>query len=317
MNNEPTSIEVSSTDPNLPVEEKRASFNEYQWMQFKYKYSPVLFLAPAMIFFSIFVIWPILQSIWISFNTWSGFGAMEWVGIQNYLDLFSDPDFYISIRNNVLWLILMLLAPVIGLMLAIFLNQQIFGIRAVKSLFFFPFVINLVVIGIIFSWFYNPEFGILAAIARLFSAESIPVLADEKLATYGIIGAALWPQTTYCMILYLTGLTNIDNQVIEAARIDGASGTSMLFRVIIPQLRSASFIAIVVTVIGAMRSFDLIAIMTAGGPFGKTNVLAYFMYEEALFNFKMGYGASIAVILFLIMSVFIAVFLQSVVKNER
>ncbi|HKJ86701.1 MAG TPA: sugar ABC transporter permease, partial [Spirochaetia bacterium] len=145
----------------------------------------------------------------------------------------------------------------------------------------------------------------------------IPILANENLATYGVIVANLWPQTAYCMILYLTGLTSMSSQVVEAGRIDGAHGWTMLRHVILPQLRGATFIAVVVTVIGALRSFDLIAIMTAGGPWGSTNVLAYHMYSEALFNFKMGYGASIAVILFLLMSGFIAFFLRTVVLGEK
>jgi multiple sugar transport system permease protein len=290
---------------------------EYRWLRLQFTLAPVYFLAPAMILFSIFVLWPIAQSIWISFHEWSGFGEMTWVGLENYRDLFGDSDFRISLANNVRWLVLMLLAPVGGLAIALFLNQTVRGIRLVKSLFFFPFVINLVVIGLIFSWFYNPDLGLLAAIFRNFGMKPIPVLADENLATYGIIVAALWPQTAYCMILYITGLTSMSGEVIEAGRIDGASGWTMLWNVILPQLRGATFIAVVVTVIGALRSFDLIAIMTAGGPWGSSNVLAYFMYDEALFNFKMGYGASIAVILFLIMSGFIAFFLHSVVTNER
>lgn len=290
---------------------------EYRWLRLQFTLAPVYFLAPALILFSVFVLWPIVQSIWISFHEWSGFGEMTWVGLENYRRLFQDSDFAISLSNNVRWLVLMLLAPVGGLIIALFLNQNVRGIRLAKSLFFFPFVINLVVIGLIFSWFYNPDLGLLAAIFRNFGLEPIPVLANEHLATYGIIAAALWPQTAYCMILYLTGLTSMNAQVIEAGRIDGAYGWTMLRHVIIPQLRGASFIAVVVTVIGALRSFDLIAIMTAGGPWGQSNVLAYFMYDEALFNFKMGYGAAISVILFLIMSGFIAFFLHSVVKNER
>lgn len=290
---------------------------EYRWLRLQFTLAPVYFLAPAMILFTVFVLWPIVQSIWISFHEWSGFGEMTWVGLENYRRLFQDPDFAISLANNVRWLVLMLLAPVAGLAIALFLNQNVRGIRFMKSLFFFPFVINLVVIGLIFSWFYNPDLGLLAAIFERFGMEPIPVLANENLATYGIIVAALWPQTAYCMILYLTGLTSMSSQVIEAGRIDGAYGWTMLWNVILPQLRGATFIAVVVTVIGALRSFDLIAIMTAGGPWGQSNVLAYFMYDEALFNFKMGYGASIAVILFLIMSGFIAFFLHSVVKNER
>lgn len=290
---------------------------EYRFLRLQFTLAPVYFLAPAFLLFSVFVLWPIVQSIWISFHEWSGFGEMTWVGFENYSKLFQDNDFRISIFNNIKWLVLMLLAPVGGLILALFLNQQVRGIRIVKSLFFFPFVINLVVVGLIFSWFYNPDLGLLAAIFRSLGLKPIPILADENLATYGIILANLWPQTAYCMILYLTGLTSMNTQVIEAGRIDGAHGWLMLKNVVLPQLRGASFIAIVVTVIGALRSFDLIAIMTAGGPWGRSNVLAYFMYDEALFNFKMGYGAAIAVILFLIMSIFIAFFLNSVVRNER
>ena len=290
---------------------------QYRWLRFQFRFAPVYFLAPAFILFSVFVLWPVAQSIWISFHSWSGFGDMTWIGLENYRELFGDQDFHISLANNVRWLLLMLLAPVGGLFVALFLNQNVGGIRMIKSLFFFPFVINLVVIGLIFSWFYNPDLGLLAEVLRAVGAEPIPILADENLATYGIIVANLWPQTAYCMILYLTGLTSMNSQVLEAGRIDGAYGWTMLWNVVLPQLRGASFIAVVITIIGALRSFDLIAIMTQGGPWGSSNVLAYMMYQESLFNFRMGYGASIAAILFLIMTVFITFFLRSVVQNER
>ena len=290
---------------------------EYRWLRLQFTLAPVYFLAPAVILFSLFVLWPVVQSIWISFHKWSGFGEMVWIGLANYQELFGDADFHTAFANNMRWLLLMLMAPLAGLFLALFLNQNVRGIRMIKSLFFFPFVINLVVIGLIFSWFYNPDLGLLAELLRLVGMEPIPVLADENLATYGIIIANLWPQTAYAMILFLTGLTSMNSQVLEAGRIDGAAGWTMLWNVVLPQLRGAAFFAVVVTVIGALRSFDLIAIMTAGGPWGSSNVLAYMMYQESLFNFRMGYGASIAVILFLIMTVFIGFFLRTVVKNER
>lgn len=283
----------------------------------EFKLAPVYFLAPAFIFFSLFVIWPILQSFWISFHEWSGFGEKTWAGLENYRTLFRDPKFHIALFNNIKWFVFSLLAPVFGLILALFLNQKIKGLRTMKSFFFFPFVINLVVIGLIFSWFYNPDLGLLAELFKAFGLKPIPVLANDKIATYGIILASLWPQTAYCMILFLTGLTAVNAQVIEAGRIDGAGGWKMLRHVVLPQLSGATFIAIVVTIIGSLRSFDLIAIMTAGGPWGSTNVLAYMMYDESLFNFKMGYGASISVVLFVLMSGVIAMFLRSVLKNER
>ena len=129
--------------------------------------------------------------------------------------------------------------------------------------------------------------------------------------------AALWPQTAYCMILYLTGLTAVSPELIEAARIEGAKGFTLLRRVILPQLRPATFIAIVVTVIGALRSFDLISVMSDGGPYGSSTVLAFFMYEQAIKYYRQGYGAAIAVVLMLIMLVYIAYFLTRMIRQER
>ena len=212
-----------------------------------------------------------------------------------------------------------MLAIPAGLAVALFLNQTVAGIRLYKSLFFFPFVISQVVVGLIFSWFYAPDFGLLPKLLGAVTGSEIAVLADERYATYGIIAAGLWPQIAYCMILYLTGLNSINSEQVEAARMDNAKGWSMLWNIIIPQLRPATFIAVVVTVIGALRSFDLISIMTVGGPYGSTRVLSYFMYEQALseYGVAMGYGAAIAVVLFAIMLVFITLFVVRMLAQER
>ncbi len=279
--------------------------------------APVVFLAPALFMFVVFVVNPIVQSIWVSFHDWDGLGPMRWVGFGNYLALFDDRLFYISLQNNLIWLVLYLLAPPAGLMVALFLNQKVWGIRLVKSLFFFPFVISQVVVGLVFAWFYDPGFGLLAKLFLGLGLQPVGILSDERFATFGIILAGLWPQIAYCMILYLTGLNNVNPEVVEAARIDGAKGWTMLWNVILPELRPATFIAVVVTVIGALRSFDLVAVMTAGGPFGSSNVLAFYMYEQAIFNFRMGYGAAIATVLFLIMDVYIAWFLWRMLRQER
>jgi multiple sugar transport system permease protein len=281
--------------------------------------TPWLFLAPGVAFFLIYVIFPIFQSINISFYDWDGLGEATWVGLGNYEELYWDDAFYVSLRNNIIWLVLYLLAIPAGLFIALFLNQTVTGIRLYKSLFFFPFVISQVVVGLVFTWFYDPSFGLLNQMLGFFGFEPINVLGDERYVTYGIIAAGIWPQTAYCMILYLTGLNAVDPEQIEAARLDGAKGARMLWHVIIPQLRPATFIAFVVTIIGALRSFDLISIMTNGGPFGESRVLSFYMFEVALseYGFRMGYGASIAVVLFLIMLCFIVYFLWSMFQEER
>ncbi len=280
---------------------------------------PVLFIAPALLFFVVYVILPIFQSFYISFHEWDGLGEMEWVGLGHYINLLDDERFYTALKNNILWLVLFILSIPAGLFIALFLNQTVTGIRLYKSLFFFPFVISQIVVGLIFSWFYNPTFGLVGDIFEFFGAAAPSILGDERYVTYGIIFAGLWPQIAYCMILYLTGLNNVAPEQIEAGRLDGARGWRLLWHVVLPQLWPATFLAIVVTVIGALRSFDMIAIMTQGGPYGSSNVLSYYMYETALseYGFEMGYGSAIAVVLFMIMMVFIIAFLWKMYQDER
>lgn len=296
-----------------------ATTNSGFWKRHQQRIAPMLFLAPGIVMFIVYVILPIFESVWISFFDWDGLGPKTWVGLGNYTELLGDDAFYTSLQNNLIWLVLYLLAIPFGLAVALFLNQTVTGIRIYKSLFFFPFVISQVVVGLIFTWFYAPNFGLFSVLIKDLTGMDFAVLADERYVTYGIIAAGLWPQTAYCMILYLTGLNNINPEQVEAARMDGAKGWSLLKNIILPQLAPATFIAMVVTVIGALRSFDLVSIMTAGGPYGSSRVLSYYMYEEALseYGFRMGYGAAIAVVLFLIMMVFITLFIVRMLSQER
>ncbi|MDG3041580.1 carbohydrate ABC transporter permease [Roseicyclus marinus] len=290
------------------------------WMQRnRMTVTPILFLLPGLLFFTVYVIIPIFQSFQISLYDWDGLGAATYVGLENYRELGTDRNFEISLWNNVRWLALYLLAIPMGLFIALFLNQTVVGIRLYKSLFFFPFVLSQVVVGLVFSWFYLPREGLLNAVLQFFGLGTVNILGDPDLATYGIIAAGLWPQTAYCMILYLTGLNAVDPEQVEAGRLDGAKGWKMLWYVILPQLKPATFIAFVVTIIGALRSFDLISVMTNGGPFGSTRVLSFYMFEQALgeYGFRMGYGSAIAVVLFLIMLVFIGYFLWQMWRDER
>jgi len=289
------------------------------WSRHQLRIVPWLFLAPALLMFVVYVIAPIFESIAISFYEWDGLSPRTFIGLANYKELMTDPDFHISLKNNVIWFFGFLLSIPMGLGLALLLNQKVFGIRMAKSLFFFPFVISQVVIGLVFSWFYDPSNGLLLHVMDLFGMDPIAVLSDEDLVTYGIVVAGLYPQTAYCMILYLTGLNNLRPDLIEAARLEGAKGWTMLFKIVLPQLRPATFIAVVVTIIGSLRSFDMISIMTQGGPYGQSKVLAYYMYEKALseYGYRMGYGSAIATVLFLLMLVYIIFILYRVYKQEQ
>lgn len=280
---------------------------------FKRHRAALLFLAPACLLVGLYVVYPILCTIWLSFYEWDGLAQKTFVGLANYRELFHSATFFTALKNNFLWLALFLLAPPAGLAVALYLNQQVRGMRLVKSLFFAPFVLSGVVVGLIFSWFYDPTFGLLALIL----GHGVPVLGDPRYVTYGIIFAALWPQTAYCMILFLTGLTSINSEQVEAARMEGAKGWSMLIHVILPQLRPSTFMAVVVTIIGALRSFDLISVMSGGGPFESSTVLAYYAYDQAIKYYRQGYSAAVAVVLFVLMLVYIVYHLKRMLRTEQ
>src|SRR5450830_86584 len=271
------------------------------------------FLAPACLMTAVYVLYPILYTVYLSFFNWDGMMTPQFIGLGNYIEMLHAPTFYTALKNNLTWLLMFLLAPPAGLAAALYLNQKVRGIRLIKSLFFAPFVLSGVVVGLIFSWFYDPTFGLL----KLFLGHGVPVLGDARYVTFGIICAALWPQTAYCMILFITGLTSINNDQIEAARMEGAKGWSMLRYVILPQLRPTTFMAFVVTIIGALRSFDLIAVMSSGGPYESSTVLAYYTYDQAIKYYRQGYSAAIAVTLFAVMLIYIVYQLRSMLRQER
>jgi multiple sugar transport system permease protein len=280
-------------------------------------WSPILLLAPACLLFATFVVYPIAASLWLSLFDWGGIDRKTWVGLGNYRELFGDRVFHTTLSNNLEWLLVFMLAPAGGLALALLLNQQVRGIHLVRSLFFFPFVISHVVVGLVFAWFFNAQFGLLNQILGSLGLAPVALLEDEDLATLAVIIAGLWPQIAYCMIIYLAGLATLDPQLVEAGRLDGASGWRLLWHIVLPQLRAATYIAIIVSVVGALRSFDLVMTMTLGGPYDSSTVLAYYMYEQTFLAFRYGYGAAIAAVLFLMMNVCIALVLWRMLRGER
>lgn len=287
------------------------------WRRHRRWLTPTLLIMPAAVLFSVVILASSVQSLWISLHEWDGFGPMVWIGFDNYREMFSDPQFYVSLKNNVIWLVMFMLAPPLGLAIALLVNQKIRGMRFLKSLFFVPLVLASVAVGVVFTWVYTPEFGLLALVFRFFGATAPAVLSNENFVTFAVVIAALWPQIAFCMVLYLAGLNNLSEDLIGAGRVDGARGWNMLRHIVLPQLTQVTFIAIAVTVVGALRSFDMIAVMTSGGPFGSSSVLAYQMFEQSIFSYRFGYGAAIASVLFVIMAVFIIWYLTHIIRAEE
>lgn len=281
------------------------------------------FLAPSILLYLAYVIFPIFYTFYLSLTDWDGlsFSAvpMCWQSeelscLENYFELLEDDVFWTSLLNNLIWLVGFGLSPLLGLSLALIFHVKSPLASFYKSLMFIPMVFSLVVVGLIWGWFLQPEFGLvehgLHAAGILPEEQQFGMMASFSWATAGLILAASWPHAAYCMVLYLAGLSNLDKSVLEAAALDGASRRQILWHMILPMLKPATVIVMIVTMIGALRAFELVAIMTAGGPANSSNVLAYYMYEQTFQNYRYGYGSAIAVVLFLLSALLIALYMR-------
>ena len=279
---------------------------------------PYAFLAMPLLLYFTWVIGPMFLSLYMSFTNADGISRMDWVGLRNYRRLFDDDIFWVSFWNNVRWLIAFITIPILlGLSLALIFNNDLPGTRFFKAGFFSPMVVSSVVIGVVWSWMYQP-YGLINEMLAQLGREGTPIgfLSDPDLVTWSIIGAGLWRQVGYVMLLYLAGLKNVDTTLVEAARVDGASAFESFRDIVLPLLTPVTVIIVVISTIDALRSFDLVNIMTRGGPFNQSSVLAQMMYIEAFNNYAMGYGAAIATILGLISLVLILYYLNRTMKDE-
>ena len=282
----------------------------------------IVLLAPALIVFSVFVLWPLLDSFRYSFTNWNGFNPnYRFIGFDNFAKVFSDPNFFTAIVNTAIWMVAALLLPtLLGLGLALLLNTGLRGAAIFKSIFYLPICLSAVIVGQIWIWIYQPDWGLLnTAIAHLFGLQSFAFawLAEPSTALGSVILAWSWQQTGLAMVIFLAGLTSIPRDLIEAADIDGVSRWKQTLHIVLPMLRPATIVVIALSVINSLKGFDILYIMTGGGPFHSSSTLAFFMYEESFKKYRMGYGSAIAVVLFVIaLSIIFSYFRQIRKLNE-
>jgi multiple sugar transport system permease protein len=283
------------------------------------KLTPYLFLIVPLIIYLIWVIGPMFYTFYLSLTDWDGLSTPNFIGWRNYQKLFRDPVFFISLKNNLKWVISFITIPVVlGLALAMALNRAIPLEKFFKASFYSPLVLSLVVCGLIWSWMYHPASGLINETLRAVGLDSLTQgwLSDKKLAMWAVIVVAIWRQAGYVMVLYLAGLQGVDPGLVDASKVDGCNAWQTFRHVIFPLLAPVTVIVVVISIIDSLRAFDLVSVMTRGGPYNSSSVLANFMYIEAFNNYKMGYGAAISVILFLISMAFIFVYLWRVLQTE-
>lgn len=257
----------------------------------------VVFILPALIGTLIFIIIPVVFSFGLSFVEWDLLNPVKFVGLNNYINIFSDPLFGRILLNTFVYAIsTSIFAVIIPLILACILNSKIRGSEFFKTAYFLPFVTPMIVVAIIWQWIFDPNIGAMNQFLHL----HINWLYDTNFAMPAVIIVSVWKLIGYNMVIFLAGLSALNQSLFEAARIDGANHFDTFRFVTVPLLSPTIFFVVIITCISSFQVFDLIYMMTQGGPLDSTNVLVYAVYKNAFEYFKVGYASALAYVLFAI-----------------
>lgn len=262
--------------------------------------SALIFLLPALLGTLIFIVIPVICSFGLSFVQWDLLNPIKFVGFENYREIFHDGLFYKILGNTIVFaLSTSFFGVIIPLILASILNTKIRGSEFFKGAYFLPFITPMVVVGVVWAWIFDPNIGLLNQMLHL----HLNWLYDSKLAMPALIMVSVWKLIGYNMIIFLSSLSAISQSLFEAAKIDGANSFQIFKNVTIPMLSPTIFFVVIITAISSFQVFDLIYLMTQGGPFDSTNVLVYAIYKNAFEYFNVGKASAIAYVLFVIILV--------------
>ena len=289
-----------------------------------------LFILPAVVLIVIFLIYPTIRTIQLSFDTGLGFTTSEFVGLDNYVNLFTRDRLFFNISswppsgavfNTILWLILFTVGTVgFGLLVAVLANSVRYEVL-IKTIIFVPMAISFTAAGIIWRFVYSPDpnTGILNAllVGLIPGASPIPWLGRTDIVNYALIASGIWLWTGFCMVILSAALKGLPTEVLEAAKVDGANPWQSFWRITFPMLWPTIMVITTAMIINVLKAFDLVYIMTQGGPRGSSRIIGFSMYWETFQNGKPGYGAAIAVIMLILVTPFVVMNIRRYRREER
>jgi len=273
-----------------------------------------LFLLPALLLYALFMLYPFVNSIYLSMTKWDGaFPVKEFIGLSNYSRLLQDKLLWLSLSHNLIWVVIGTVVPIfIGLFLAVLLWSQPKGMIVFRTAYFMPVVLANVIVGIIWHWIYNPIVGILNRGLEAIGLESWTRgwLGDVNLALYAVLVAAIWAYVGFVFVILLAGLQNVDLELLDAAKIDGANAWQQFWNVTIPQLAHVLTMVIALGLIGGFSVFDIVFVMTGGGPANSTELIATYTYQKAFAENEVGYGTALSLVMTVVSLVATLIFIR-------
>jgi len=277
----------------------------------------LVFLLPALLFILIYILYPIIDSFISSTMIWKGMGRKRaFTGLDNWFSLIKDTYFWQAFANNIKIMFLSLLFQVpFAMALATFLDFSGRKAYVFKIVWFLPYLLSSVAIGVLFKFALDANYGIFGSISAIFGKGAVDLLGNPKMALYAVIGVVCWQFIPFYMVLYLAAYGTIPVELYEAACIDGASRGQYFWRVSLPMLRPTVISGMILSIIGSLKYFDLIYVMTGGGPGVATELMATYMYRNSFIRLDMGYGSTVAAGMFILIT-FIALITVTVLNRK-
>ena len=262
----------------------------------------LLFLPPALLLFTLFVTWPVVEAAYYSFFNWNGYGApSKWVGLDNFIRVWNDPIFFHSLFNNLLIIVVSACIQVpLALALALMISDKSRSSVVFRAIFFLPYILGEIVAGLIWRYMYDGNYGVVAVVYRWFGQEAPQVLATQGWATAALLLVVIWKYFGFHMALFVAGRQGIGDDVLEAAKIDGASRWQSTWSIVLPLMRPVAVLSLFFSILGSLQAFAIIIALTDGGPSNSTNSAVSYLYNFGIKRMRVGFGSAIGVSLFVI-----------------
>jgi multiple sugar transport system permease protein len=266
-------------------------------------FSALLFLSPTLIIFSAFILFPVFFSFYLSFHKWNMFGGeTTFIGFDNYIRMFKNPEFWQVLKNTAIYTIGTIpLNMALALWVAFILNKKIIGKRFLRTAFFAPVIISPVAAAVIWRWLYDPNFGLINYFIAALGFSPVNWLNEPTAAMFALIIVGVWKTFGVNMVLFSAGLQGIPQSYYEAAELDGAGRWDKFWNITVPLLSPTTFFIMIMSMISSFQVFDIVYVLTSGGPLGSTKVLVFYVYEYAFKFFEMGYSSAISYFLFAVL----------------
>lgn len=271
------------------------------------KIFPYVMIAPNLLIFIIFIAIPAVYGFVYSLTDWGGYGELNFIGLENYMELFGDRRFWISLRQTVIYTVCSLpLIMGVPLLLAVLLVKEIRGRSFFRAVFYWPSMISYIVVGLLFQFVFGESTGIVNYLLGLVGIGSVSWFTKSATAMAVVIFASVWSRSGFYMVTFISGLQSIDETYYEAAMVDGANKWKMFRSITLPLLKPTIFLVMILGFIDLFKQYGLVVTMTSGGPAGATKFAVQYIYEEAFQKFRLGYASALSMVLLVILAVITA-----------